>query len=56
MPLDVGQRLAEFLRHRVALRLVGLEFLVPRGRRVGVEDDGEMGRVEAVDAGRAACW
>ena len=43
-PLDVGQRLAELLRHRLALRLVGLEFLVPRGRRVGVEDDGEMRR------------
>ncbi len=47
--LDVGQRLAELLRHRVALRLVGLEFLVPRGRRVGVENDREVGRVEAVE-------
>ena len=35
---------AEFLRHLLALRLVGGEFDVARGRRGGVEDDGEVRR------------
>ena len=63
--LDVGDGGAEFLGHFLALGLVGGKFLVARGGRGGVEDDGEMGgrllgeqfeqRVgEAVDGGGVA--
>ncbi len=47
--LYVGDGGAEFLGHFLAVGLVGLELGVARGRRGGVEDDGEMGRGEAAE-------
>ncbi len=45
--LDVGQCLAELLRHGVALRLVGRELGMPRGGCFGVEHDRQVRRREA---------
>ena len=45
----------EFLRHLVALRLVGGKKDVPRGGRGGVEGDADVGGVFLFENRRAAC-